>query len=108
MDISEAASDINRCILRIQGDTEQVARILREIVQGILTDPGLNNRARQEIMENLRTIAWEASLASTQRQLGVVKAALAYIPSLLSQDIDVLKHFQGHLWQLRTFFGIAK
>ncbi len=103
--IREMVGDINRCVHRIKsaGD-ERIAEILTEIGQGILADPRLDNQTRQETIENLRTLAWEASIPSAQRQLGVVKAALAYIPSLLRMSPDVLNYF--HLRDLRRFFGI--
>ena len=106
--IREIVDDINQSIDQIRNARgERIAQILRELGQEILTDPRMDNQARQETIENLRTLAREASLPSAQRQLGAVKDALASIPSLLSTSLNIRNYFQVHLGDLRGFFGIA-
>ncbi len=106
--LRQIVDDINQCIDLIQdsGD-DRIAEILTEIGKGILQDPRLENQARQEVMENLRLLAWEASLPHMERHLGIVKAALAYIPSLLTTSLDIFNYFTVHSGDLRTFFDIS-
>jgi hypothetical protein len=95
----------DRCVNRIQNaGCKQMAEILSEIGQQVLADSCLENQARQETIESIRTLAWEASLPSAERDLEVVNAALAYIPSLLIPSLPIYNYFQGHLQDLRKFF----
>ncbi len=104
----QIVDDINQCIdlMKDAGD-DQPAGILTGIGQGIITDARLEKKACQEALENLRMLAWEGSLPDVERHLGLVKAALAYIPSLLVTSLDTFNYFQVHLAELRTFFGIS-
>ena len=67
----------------------------------------MDKYACQAAMEILRNLAWEASLPSAERRLGIVKADLAYIPMLLSTNPDVLNCFEAHQAELRNFFNIS-
>ena len=100
--------NINQSITLIQdsGD-EQVAEILKEIGKAVINSPRVEKQAGQAVIESLRTLAWEASLPSAERRLGIVKASLAYIPMLLSMDLDTLNYFEVHLGDLRKFFNIS-
>ena len=100
---------INQSITLIQNTgNEDMAVALKEITQTIVMTSRLEKHVRQTTIEILRTLAWEASLPPAERQLGIVKAALAYIPLLLSASPDILNRFQPHLGHLRKFFDIPE
>jgi alcohol dehydrogenase class IV len=99
--------DINQSINQVQNSgSQEMAEILGKISNAILSDSRLKPQDQQEAIENIRTLAQEAGLPSTNRKLGIVKATLAYIPSLLSASTDILNYFQVHLEDIRRFFGI--
>ena len=105
--IREIVGSINQSIILMQnGRDEQIAEILKNIGRAIITSPHMDKQACQAAMEILRTLAWEGSLPSTERQLGIVKAELAYMPELLSTDPDVLSYFEARLTDLRKFFKL--
>jgi hypothetical protein len=106
--IREIVGSINQSIILMQnGRDEQIAEILKDIGGAIITSPRMDEEARQTAMEILRTLAWEASLPSAERQLGIVKAELAYMPVLLKTNPDVLSYFEARLGDLRKFFKIS-
>jgi hypothetical protein len=105
--IREIVGSINKSIILMQnGRDEQIAGILKDIGKAIVTSPHMDKQACQTAMEILRTLAWEASLPSEERQLGIVKAELAYMPMLLSTTPDILNYFEAHSEDLRKFFKI--
>ena len=107
--IHEIVGNINRSIIILQdAGHEHMAEILKEIGRAAIMDPVLKKRVCQATIESLRTLAWEASLPCAQRHLGIVRAALEYIPVLLSDSLDVLNYYRVHLDDLREFFGISK
>lgn len=106
--IREIVGSINQSIILMQnGRDEQIAEILKDIGGAIITSPHMDKQACQTAMEILRTLAWEASLPSTERQLGIVKAELAYMPVLLKTNPGVLSYFEACLADLRKFFKIS-
>lgn len=106
LNIGEIVGDINQSINQVQNaGSERIAGILKEITQAVLIDPKLEVQARQDTIENIRTVAQEASLPRERRKLGPVKAALAYVPSLISASTDLLNYFQIHAEDIRRFFG---
>ena len=107
LNIDSIVGDIDQSINLVQNaGSEQIAGILKETAQAVLADPKLEVHTRQEALENIRTIAQEASQPKEGRKLGVAKAALAYLPSLLSASTDVLNYLQVHMEDIRRFFGI--
>jgi len=85
---------------------KELAQILKELTQALIANPSLGSRERKEAVENLHTLAGEASAPQEQRKIGTVKAALGYLPGLLSASTDVLNYFQVHLVDIQRFFGI--
>jgi hypothetical protein len=107
LNFDNITGDINQSINQVENaGSQQIADILKEIALAVLADPKLEGQARQDAIENIRTIAQEAALEPQRRKLGTVKAALAYIPSLLSAATDVLNYFKIHVDEIRRFFGI--
>lgn len=105
--LGEIIGDINQSINQVQSaGSEEIANILKELSQAVIGDPKLEKQNRQEAIENIRTLAEQASIPEGQRTMGVVKAALLYIPSLLSASTDVLNYFHINLEQIKRFFGI--
>ena len=105
--LREIVDDINQCIDWIQNTGgERVAEIIREMGQRILTGSRLEKQALHVVMENVRMLAWEASLPREDRRLRATNAALSYIPPLLITSLDVLDYFQAHLEDLKKFFDI--
>lgn len=101
----DIVSNINRSITLIRDNGDgQIAKALEELGQLVVIAPCLEH-SRQAIIEALRTLAWEASLLPAQRQLGIVRAALDYIPLLLGVHSDVLFLCQSQLENLRGFFN---
>lgn len=96
----------NLSLVRNAG-SQQIADFLEDLTQKVLADSCLERQNQQEAMENIRTISQEASLPAENRTIGVVKAALTYIPSLLSASVNLLNYFQLHLEKLKAFFNIA-
>jgi len=106
--IREIVGRLNQSIVLMQnGRDEQIAEILKDIGEAIIRNPQMDKYACQAAMEILRNLAWEASLPSAERRLGIVKADLAYMPMLLSTNPDVLNYFEVHQGDLRNFFNIS-
>ena len=106
--LREIVGSINQSIILMQnGRDGQIAEILKDIGEAIIASSHLDKNACQAAIEILRTLAWEASLPSAERQLGIVKAELAYMPVLLSRNPDVLNLFEARLGDLRKVFKIS-
>ena len=99
--------DINQSINQARGmGHKQIAEILKDLTQAVISDRRLNPGDRNEAIQNLHTLAKESALPPEERKMGVVKASLAYLPALLSASTDVLNYLQIHLVDLQRFFGI--
>ena len=106
--LHEIVGSINQSIILMQnGEDGQIAEILKDIGEAVIKSPRMDKNACQAAIEILRTLAWEASLPSAERQLGIVKADLAYMPVLLSRNPDVLNLFEARVGDLRKFFKIS-
>jgi hypothetical protein len=105
--LREIVNDINQSIDQVQNaGNEQIAEILREISQAVITDPRFEKQPPQATIETLRTLAREASLAPEKRHLGTVKFGVAYLSLMLNTSLNVLDYLQVHMADLRKFFGI--
>jgi hypothetical protein len=104
--IREIVGNINQSIILIQnGGDDQIADILKDIGEAVITDPSMEQHARQTAIEILRMLAWEASVPPAERRLGMAKAALTFMPMYLSPH--VLNYFGAHVENLRKFFKIS-
>jgi len=106
--IREIVGRINQSIVLMKnGRDDQIADILKDIGEAIIRSPQIDTHSCQTAMEILRNLAWEASLPSADRRLGIVKADLAYMPMLLGTNPSVLNCFEVHQGDLRNFFNIS-
>jgi hypothetical protein len=105
--IGKIVGDINQSINQSQGmGHTEIAAILKELTQAVISDPRLSPGDREEALQNLHAVASESAQPVGERKMGVVKASLAYLPALLSASTDVLNYLQIHLADLQRFFGI--
>lgn len=96
LNLGEQAGTINATVnvIETQGGAD-LATAFRTLIDGILSDTELSEAQKKEALETVGTIADQARLPAEQRRPGVFKAAIAYLPTILSTTAASIKIWEA-------------
>ena len=87
LNLGSQVGTINAALQTISGgDAQQkeFARALEQLTQAVLAEPALQSAEKQEVMDALSTIAEQAAKKPEARSKGMLKAAVAWLPTAVS------------------------
>jgi len=88
LNLGSQIGTINAALQSISGggDAQQreFARALERLTQAILSEASLQAAEKQEVVEALSTIAEQAAKKPEERSKGILKAAVAWLPTAIS------------------------
>jgi hypothetical protein len=94
LNLGSQLGTITAAIQTLETKDVEVANGLRELTEAVLSQQEFAAAEKQEIVELLSTIAESATKAPDQRQKGLLKAALAHIPTLIGASVQLV-----NLWE---------
>jgi hypothetical protein len=107
LNLGSQIGTINAAIQSIsaRGDAE-FANAIERLTQAVLSESSLRAAEQQEIMQVLSTIATEGAKKPNERSMGIVRAAVAWLPTAVSAANNLLT-----LWEkvgpiIRSHLGI--
>src|ERR1035437_1350768 len=108
LNLGEQIGTINATVNVIASQGTQGAELaaaLRSLTESIGADPKLTDTLKKEALEAVETIADQANLPTEQRRPGVFKAALSYLPTVLSATVASIKIWETVHPVLTAFFA---
>ncbi len=78
---------------------------LRKLTEGIKESSELNDGQKQEALESIETIADQATLPLEKRKVGVFKAAMGHLPTILSSSAAAIKIWEFAHPAIVAFFA---
>lgn len=105
--LGEQVGTINATINSITNhgpDASKLADALSKLLNAVSNDPDLSESQKQEALDLVGTIADQAKLPIEQRKPGTLRAALSYLPTVLSSAASSIKIWEAVGPHLTRFF----
>ncbi len=87
-----------------QPSTRKFAEAIDGLTKAVQDDSLLSPEDRTEALQNVKTLGTQATLSPPQRESGVFKAALKYVPMLLSSTVSGIKIWETFGPTIEAFF----
>lgn len=91
--------------LRGNTQTHELAESIQGITQAVKDNNDLPDATRQEVLQNVQTLSKQAALPDSEREPGVFRAALKYIPILFSSTVSGIKIWETFGPSIERFFA---
>jgi hypothetical protein len=87
-----------------QPSTRKLAEAIDGLTKAVQDDSVLSLELRTEALQNVKTLGTQATLSPPQREPGIFKAALKYIPTLLSSTVSGINIWEKFGPTIEAFF----
>ena len=105
--LGQVVGNIETNLQAVSGPSaEELAQVLKSLVEAVATDTALPDEAKQEALENIEVLASAAAQPPARRAIGPVKAVLAATGALLGAGSSALTIWQAAEPLLRAHFGM--
>ena len=88
------------------GSQQEFALAIKELTEAVVSQQGLIDSQKQEVIQVLATLVAEASKKPEERSAGMLKAVLTYIPTVISSASQLATIWATHGPAIKAYLNV--